>query len=79
LADNFFRRGDTVVNYDSFDDEMENQPEQRSKTYRVRQAQAVRRNSNNPRSSNKKKPVKPVKTPNSPGGIRQRRNKHWNW
>tara|TARA_B100001123_G_scaffold360216_1_gene416087 strand:+ start:434 stop:643 length:210 start_codon:yes stop_codon:yes gene_type:complete len=69
-----------LVNYNDFDDEMEDQPEQRSKTYRVRKAQAVRRNSNNPRSSNKKKPAKPAKMPNStPGGIRQRRNKHWNW
>jgi len=68
-----------VVGDNDFDDEMETQPERRSKDYRVRQPQAVRRSSNNPRSSNKKKPAKPTKTPGTPGGIRQRRNKHWNW
>jgi len=37
----------------------------RRNTYRVRRATASRRRA--------------VKKPSMPGGIRQRRNKHWNW
>ena len=52
------------LNYEELMDQDENK--HRRETYRVRRATASRR-----RSTNKKTA--------QPGGIRQRRNKHWNW
>ena len=43
----------------------------RRESYRTRRAKPTRRR------VTRSKPT--IKSPSAPGGIRQRRNKHWNW
>ena len=59
-----------MFSFDFGDDVSEERSERRD-GYRVRRAKPSRRRMS--------KPSKINKVQEAPGGIRQRRNKHWNW
>lgn len=44
---------------------------ERRETYRTRRPKPTRRRVTRSKAT--------IKSPSAPGGIRQRRNKHWNW
>ena len=58
-----------MATYDDHDFEASEFRSDRRHSYGVRRAKPTRRRVNKPKKN----------TSYSPGGIRQRRNKHWNW